>query len=181
MRSHSDVMFAFIEAMSEDGQIDLTVQGPGGLPRQLTIEVADPAARRDMTEPPALMPGLGMRFWAPPTPAVIGVVQPGGPADAAGLLAGDRIVAVDGQAIADFPAVVDAVAAAAVAVVVGVVDEGDAVVVVAVVIAAVSVAVVGVCDAAGAAAVAVVVDVADADVAPAEAGDTVLVPGARRG
>jgi len=80
MRSHSDVMFAFIEAMSEDGQIDLTVQGPGGLPRQLTIEVADPAARRDMTEPPTLMPGLGMRFWAPPIPAVIGVVQPGGPA-----------------------------------------------------------------------------------------------------
>jgi regulator of sigma E protease len=111
MRSHSDVLFALIEAMSEDGRVDLTVRGPGGLPRSLTLEVTDPAARRAMTEPPALMPGLGMRFWTPPTPAVIGVVQPGGPADAAGLLAGDRIVAVDGQAITDFPALVDAVAA----------------------------------------------------------------------
>ena len=111
VRSHSDVMFAFIEAMSKDGRIELTVQGPGGLPRELEIRVEDAAARRAMTEPPALMPGLGMRFWTPPMPAIVGEVQPGGPADEAGLLSGDRILAVDGDSIADFPALVSAIAA----------------------------------------------------------------------
>lgn len=111
MRSHSDVMFAFIEAMSEDGRIELTVQGPGGLPRKLEIRVEDAAARRAMTEPPALMPGLGLRFWTPPMPAIVGEVQPGGPADEAGLLSGDRILAVDGETIVDFPALVAAIAA----------------------------------------------------------------------
>lgn len=111
VRSHSDVMFAFIEAMSEDGRIELTVQGPGGLPRELEIRVEDPAMRRAMTEPPALMPGLGLRFWTPPMPAIVGEVQPGGPADEAGLVSGDRILAVDGETIVDFPALVSAIAA----------------------------------------------------------------------
>ena len=50
-----------------------------------------------------------MRFWSPPIPAVIGKADAGGPADAAGLLAGDRIVAVDGVEITDFPMLVEAI------------------------------------------------------------------------
>jgi regulator of sigma E protease len=40
---------------------------------------------------------------------VIGKVDVGGPADVAGLLAGDRIVAVDGVEITDFPMLVEAI------------------------------------------------------------------------
>jgi regulator of sigma E protease len=44
-------------------------------------------------------------------PAVIGRIVPGGPAEKAGLQAGDRVVAVEGVAVADFPALVEAVSA----------------------------------------------------------------------
>ena len=42
---------------------------------------------------------LGLRLWRPSLPAVLGDVQPGSPAAAAGLRAGDTIVAVDGRPI----------------------------------------------------------------------------------
>src|SRR5690606_38722849 len=57
----------------------------------------------DLTEPDALFPGLGL--WpglALPRPPVAGSVVPGGPADLAGLRAGDRIVAMDGMPVETF-------------------------------------------------------------------------------
>ena len=62
--------------------------------------------RRALTEPGALLPGLGFEFWYPTVPTEVGKIVPGSPADRAGLRVGDRIVAVDGAPVADFPALV---------------------------------------------------------------------------
>lgn len=46
-----------------------------------------------------VLPRLGLQLWRPVLPPVIGRVQPGSPAEQAGMLAGDRIVAIDGVVI----------------------------------------------------------------------------------
>ncbi|MFZ9709215.1 MAG: RIP metalloprotease RseP [Steroidobacteraceae bacterium] len=107
--NHSDVIMALIEAMSDDGEVTFEVTRRGATVSPLTLRVVDPEVRRALTEPPALLPGIGLRFWTPAIPAVIGRADPGGPADVAGLLAGDRVLAVDGQPIEDFPALVEAI------------------------------------------------------------------------
>lgn len=107
--NQTDVLFGLIEGMSEPEPIDLQVRRGESELRDLQLRIDDPEVRRALTEPSALLPGIGMRFWAPPMPAVIGKADAGGPADVAGLLAGDRIVAVDGVEIADFPMLVEAI------------------------------------------------------------------------
>jgi len=107
--NQTDVLFGLIEGMSEPEPIDLQVRRGSSELRDLQLRIDDPEVRRALTEPAALLPGIGMRFWSPPIPAVIGKADAGGPADAAGLLAGDRIVAVDGVEIIDFPMLVEAI------------------------------------------------------------------------
>ncbi|MGA0054381.1 MAG: RIP metalloprotease RseP [Steroidobacteraceae bacterium] len=107
--NQTDVLFGLIEGMSESGPIDLQVRRGSSELRDLQLRIDDPEVRRALTEPAALLPGIGMRFWSPPIQAVIGKADVGGPADAAGLLAGDRIVAVDGVEITDFPMLVEAI------------------------------------------------------------------------
>ncbi|MFZ9872648.1 MAG: RIP metalloprotease RseP [Steroidobacteraceae bacterium] len=107
--NQTDVLFGLIEGMSESGPIDLQVRRGSSELRDLQLRIDDPEVRRALTEPAALLPGIGMRFWSPPIQAVIGKADVGGPADAAGLLPGDRIVAVDGVEITDFPMLVEAI------------------------------------------------------------------------
>jgi regulator of sigma E protease len=52
------------------------------------------------------MSGLGFDFWYPTIPTEIGKIVPGSPAEKVGLQVGDRIVAVAGQPVADFQAMV---------------------------------------------------------------------------
>ncbi|MBU6211973.1 MAG: RIP metalloprotease RseP [Gammaproteobacteria bacterium] len=107
--NQTDVLFGLIEGMSESGPVDLRVRRGDAELRDLQLRIDDPEVRRALTEPAALLPGIGMRFWSPPIPAVIGKADAGGPADAAGLRAGDRIVAVDGVEITNFPMLVEAI------------------------------------------------------------------------
>lgn len=109
VRNTAEVMFAFIEAMSDDGVIDIRVRRANEGERDLQLRVEDPEVRRALTEPAVLMPGIGMRFWSPPAPAVIGKIDEGGPAAEAGLRVGDRILAVDSVPVEDFPALVEAI------------------------------------------------------------------------
>ena len=52
---------------------------------------------------------VGLRLYRPPLAPVLGQVVPGGAAERAGLLAGDRIVSIDGQPIENWEAFVTAI------------------------------------------------------------------------
>jgi regulator of sigma E protease len=97
-----DVMFDLLDAVSSSGEVAVTVRGRDGTTRAANLNVPDRSERVRLTEPAALLKGLGFEFWLPPIPAVLGEVQEGGPAAHAGLKAGDRIVAIQGQPVNDF-------------------------------------------------------------------------------
>ena len=99
--SRRDVVFGLLDAMSGRGQAELGVQGADGVSREVRLVVADIGQRRRLTEPAELLTGLGFDFWNPPDGA-IGQVTPGGAAARAGLMGGDRIVAIDGAAVKNF-------------------------------------------------------------------------------
>jgi regulator of sigma E protease len=97
-----DVVFGLLDAMTDAGRVALTVDDGKGASRTVTLEVTDPVARHKLTEPELLFRGLGFGFWQPPLPAVIGAVEPGGPAATAGLKSGDQILSLNGEPVSDF-------------------------------------------------------------------------------
>ncbi len=111
VQGRGDVVLGLIDAMSGDGVTRLAVRSASGAERELELRVDDPADRRALTEPSALMRGVGLRFWSQPVPARIGRVLPAGPAEQAGLQVGDLITAIDGEPVGDFVAMGEALAA----------------------------------------------------------------------
>jgi len=111
VQGRGDVVLGLIDAMSGDGVTRLAVRSASGAERELELRVDDPAERRALTEPSALMRGVGLRFWSQPVPARIGRVLPAGPAEQAGLQVGDLITAIDGEPVGDFVAMGEALAA----------------------------------------------------------------------
>lgn len=102
VRDQSDVVMSLLEQMAGDGRVLLAVTGSDGIQREAQIEVNDGAERRRLTVPENLLHGLGFGFYRPPVPAVLGRVLPDGTGAAAGLMAGDEVVSINGTAIADF-------------------------------------------------------------------------------
>jgi regulator of sigma E protease len=93
-----ELQLALIRQFSDDGIIPLRVRRDGA-ERSLTLRVD--ADRREMTEPGRLLPGLGfdLSTW---NAATLVHEAPAASAGArAGLRAGDRLLAVDGQAVAN--------------------------------------------------------------------------------
>lgn len=56
----------------------------------------------ELTEPGALMSGLGFALDIPPLPPVLGKITPDAPAARAGLQSGDRVLSVDGRPMDSF-------------------------------------------------------------------------------
>jgi len=83
-----------------DGIVSLEVVGRDGSTREVQLNAV--GRTRELTQPNALLSGLGFDFWSPPTPSVIASVEAGGAAAKAGLIAGDKIVSFDGVPVADF-------------------------------------------------------------------------------
>ena len=79
-----------------DARIDLTLREPNGNTKHVELDVRGREA--ELTEPAALFRGLGIQP-GPVIPAVVGTVTPGSPAEVAGMLAGDEVVAVGGRSI----------------------------------------------------------------------------------
>jgi regulator of sigma E protease len=102
-------VLAILDRLMDGAPIELGVRGDAGEgdARTLNLVVADD--RRALTEPGALLPGLGFDFWYPTVPTEIGKIVPDSPAARARLALGDRIVAVDGEPVADFAELVDRV------------------------------------------------------------------------
>jgi len=92
---------AMLDGMLDQGRIQLRVRREDGGERLLALDVAGRSA--ELTEPGALLPGLGLAAWSPRLPPVIGEVMAGGTAEQAGLRAGDLLLSVDGEPIGSWP------------------------------------------------------------------------------
>ena len=97
-----DVMFDLLDAVSSRGEAILKVRGKDRVDRVADLNIPDREERVRLTEPAALLRGLGFDFWLPPVPAVLGQVDPAGPAARAGLKMGDHIAAINGKPVSDF-------------------------------------------------------------------------------
>ena len=92
-------LLALVDRTMSGEVIQVQVRDEDG---RLHVRNLDVRGREQLAEGDQVMESLGISRWRPPLPAVVAEVQPGGPADEAGLQPGDRILAVDGQPIQDW-------------------------------------------------------------------------------
>lgn len=89
-----------LEDLTDDGTIQMRVRGVDGGERDLALIAGDRS--RELTQPEALLPGLGFDIWQPKVPAVVATVMADSAAARAGLKPGDQILKFDDKPIADF-------------------------------------------------------------------------------
>jgi len=99
-------LIGILDKLVSENRIPLTLEDTYGSRRLAVLDIPEDAAA-GLTEPGVLFVGLG--FMPGPAPVIIGNLQEGGAALAAGLQEGDRIVAVDDVDIAHFGQLVDVV------------------------------------------------------------------------
>ena len=90
------LQIALLRQFSDEGVVPLRVRR-GGSERSLTLQVTED--RRALTEPGRLLPGLGFDLATWTAATVVHDAPPGSAGARAGLLAGDRILSVDGQPV----------------------------------------------------------------------------------
>jgi regulator of sigma E protease len=105
-----ELQIALIRQFSDEGLIPLTVRRDG-IERPVTLRVT--ADRRTLTEPGKLLPGLGFDLASWNAATMIESTPAGSAGARAGLRPGDRLLAVDGQPIANSSAFRSVVGAAA--------------------------------------------------------------------
>ena len=94
-----DALLAIFDALLADGRIELAVSTLDG-ERRTTVAMDVRGRLSELTEPDALFPGLGFTLGLGALiPADVDRVDPGSPAEQAGLTSGDRILAAEGQDI----------------------------------------------------------------------------------
>ncbi|OHC19258.1 MAG: RIP metalloprotease RseP, partial [Pseudomonadales bacterium RIFCSPHIGHO2_02_FULL_60_43] len=101
------VNLQLVSRLGESGRLDLAVREPGSSvdsPRQIVLD----NWLRGADEPDPIS-SLGIRPWRPALQPVLAQLDPEGPAFAAGLQVGDRLLALDGQSLADWQQLVDQV------------------------------------------------------------------------
>ncbi len=94
-------VIAILDELLADGRIELDVSDAAGTERFVELDVRDRVS--ELTEPEALFSGLGIRP-GPTMPPDIERVDPDSPAEQAGLMAGDRVLSVDGEPIESWQA-----------------------------------------------------------------------------
>jgi regulator of sigma E protease len=99
IRTLEDATLTLVKDLVDDGSITMRVRDTAGVERQVVLHAGD---SRSLTEPDALLPGLGFDFWRPRIAAVVGTVVEDSAAARAGMKPGDRILKFDGQPIGDF-------------------------------------------------------------------------------
>ncbi len=101
------VNLQLVRRMGESGTINVVVReqdSTAETPRALALDHWLKGA-----DEPDPIKSLGIRPWRPALPPVLAELDPKGPAQAAGLNTGDRLLALDGQALGDWQQVVDLV------------------------------------------------------------------------
>jgi regulator of sigma E protease len=100
------LQIALIRQFTDEGVVPLRVRRDGA-ERTLTLRVTED--RRSLTEPGRLLPGLGFDLATWNADTMVESVPPESAGARAGLRAGDHLLAVDGQAVANVSAFIDAV------------------------------------------------------------------------
>lgn len=101
------VNLQLVRRLGESGSLQLMVREQGSTvdsPRELMLDKWLKGA-----DEPDPIRSLGIRPWRPALPPVLAELDPKGPAQAAGLKTGDRLLALDGQSVSDWQQVVDSV------------------------------------------------------------------------
>ncbi|MFP6848904.1 MAG: sigma E protease regulator RseP [Pseudomonas sp.] len=101
------VNLQLVSRLGESGRLDLTVRELGSSvdsPRQIVLD----NWLRGADEPDPIA-SLGIRPWRPVLEPVLAQIDPDGPAFAAGLQEGDRLLALNGQVLGDWQQLVDQV------------------------------------------------------------------------
>ncbi len=95
-------LLGLLDGLLEGGRVRLQVSGEinGNGERVLWLDAADRLS--ELTEPGALLPGLGIETWSPTLEPVLSEVEAGGSASSAGMRAGDRVISAEGQVISDW-------------------------------------------------------------------------------
>jgi regulator of sigma E protease len=86
---------ALIDAMLTDPRVMIEVQDRDGVNRVGYLDLEGQVS--ELTEPGKLFLGLGLDRWVPEFPPVMSAISPGGAAERAGLLPGDRVVSAAGN------------------------------------------------------------------------------------
>jgi regulator of sigma E protease len=100
--SEEDALLDLLDAVSGSAPIVVAARNEAGSIHTATLDVPPGPARLRLTEPEAMAPSLGLRFFEAPGPALLNAVVPGGPAAKAGLKAGDLIIAFNGESLKSF-------------------------------------------------------------------------------
>ena len=101
------VNLQLVRRLGESGSLKLLVREQGSTtdsPRELMLDKWLKGA-----DEPDPIRSLGIRPWRPALPPVLAEIDPKGPARAAGLKTGDRLLALDGKVLNDWQQVVDTV------------------------------------------------------------------------
>ncbi|MEN0107650.1 MAG: RIP metalloprotease RseP, partial [Pseudomonas sp.] len=96
-----------VRRLGETGQISIQVLEPGATAE--TNHTVQLQAWLKGAEEPDPISSLGIRPWRPVLEPVLATLDPEGPAQAAGLKVGDRLLSLDGAALTDWQQLVDGV------------------------------------------------------------------------
>ena len=101
------VNLQLVRRLGESGTVNVVVREQDSS-AELSRELALDHWLKGADEPDPIK-SLGIRPWRPALPPVLAELDPKGPAQAAGLKTGDRLLALDGQPLGDWQQVVDLV------------------------------------------------------------------------
>jgi regulator of sigma E protease len=100
----TDLRLALLDRSLGTARLDLTVRDAQGQPRAVSLPL-----NGVRTDPQYLFDDLGLEVWQPHIDPVLGQIQDGNAAQAAGLRKGDRIVGVQDRTVGDWSELVAAI------------------------------------------------------------------------